>query len=191
MQQILDAAMWAPFHGSRPPSHFVVLGRAGMVEMQRLTLDFYDNNWQTHGWADGKHGSKKQYQEWRAMTEEEITGRWGPVSYMVAIVMRRQAGSKRLPEWEEAAATACAVQNMHIQASASCTLPDVQNNLGLACYWSSWHEAVRDSREMHTFLDIGVEDRCLGFFIVAACDPALKHEGKRDRETHLSAEWRD
>ena len=95
------------------------------------------------------------------MTEEEITGRWGTVSYvisflcllsflpaflyffflstsflpsflyflasslpsliilpstflpsfryMVAIVMQRQAGSKRIPEWEEAAATACAV----------------------------------------------------------------------------------
>ena len=32
------------------------------------------------------------------MTEEEIDCRWGPVSYMVAIVMQRQAGSKRMPE---------------------------------------------------------------------------------------------
>ncbi len=56
-----------------------------------------------------------QYAAWRRMTEAEISGRWGPVSYMVAICVRRQAGSKRLPLWEEAAATACAVQNMHLQ----------------------------------------------------------------------------
>ena len=54
---------------------------------------------------------------------------------MVAICVRRQAGSKRLPLWEETAAAACAVQNMHLQASESG---------GLACYWSSWHDAARN-----------------------------------------------
>lgn len=46
---------------------------------------------------------------------------------------------------------------------------------GLACYWSSWHNAVRDSAEMCRFLGMGDEDRCLGFlfFIVAACDPGF------------------
>ena len=107
--------------------------------------------------------------------------RWGPVSYMIAIVNRRQAGSKRMPEWEEAAATACAVQNMYVQASA---------HAGLACYWSSWHDAARDSRDMRRFLAMGDEDRCLGFFIVAACEPRLKDSRTRRPETHLSVEWR-
>ena len=133
MERMLEAAMWAPYHGSVPPWRFVVLARQAMVEMQRMTLAFYDQHWRDVGWANGKRGSEEQYLKWRAMTEEEIDGRWGPVSYMVAIVMRRQAGSKRMPEWEEAAATACAVQNMHLQA---CAQP------GLACYWSSWHEAA-------------------------------------------------
>lgn len=181
MQQLLDAAMWAPFHGSRPPWHFVVLGKSAMVEMQQLTLDFYDHNWQRLGWSNGKRGTEAEYQAWRAETEDEITGRWGPVSYMVGIVMRRQAGSKRLPEWEEAAATACAVQNMHIQASAS---------PGVACYWSSWHDAVRDSREMHAFLGMDAADRCMGFFIVAACNPELKDSRTRTAETSLSVDWR-
>ena len=44
---------------------------------------------------------------------------------------------------------------MHIQASS------VE---GLACYWSSWHDAARDSEEMSKFL--GMHD-CLGVFIVA------------------------
>merc|ERR1712217_556603 len=95
------------------------------------------------------------------MTEAEISGRWGPVSYMIAIVMQRQASpKKRMPEWEEAAATACAVQNMYIQATAFS---------GLACYWSSWHDAARDSSDMKDFLSMAEEDKCLGIFIVAAC----------------------
>ena len=96
--------------------------------------------------------------------------------------MQRQAGSKRIAEWEEAAATACAVQNMHIQASA---FP------GLACYWSSWHAAFRDCDEHKTFLGMGSEDKCLGYFMVAACDPKLKDSRRRTAETHMMADWRD
>ena len=36
VQLLLDAAMWAPFHGSRPPWRFVCLGKAAMIEMQEL-----------------------------------------------------------------------------------------------------------------------------------------------------------
>ena len=140
-----------------------------------------DKNWQTTGWGSGVTGTQEQYDKWREMTEGEITGRWGPVSYMVAIVMQRQTGPKRFPEWEEAAATACAVQNMHLQATS---FP------GLACYWSSWHEAARDSEEMKQFLKMGPEDKCFGFFIVACCSPDLKDRRVRRRE-ELNVEWRD
>ena len=181
VNSLLEAAMWAPFHGPRPPWRFVVLGRSAMVAMQELTLEFYDKNWRETGWCSGKYGAEAGYLKWRRMTEDEITGRWGPVSYMIAIVMQRQAGSKRVAEWEEAAATACAVQNMGLQASA---FP------GLACYWSSWHPAARDSDMMRDFLKMGAEDKCLGFFIVAACDADLKDRRVRQPESHLAVEWR-
>lgn len=181
VHRLLEAAMWAPFHGSVPPWHYVVLGRDGMVRMQQMTLAYYDKHWREVGWANGKHGSEAEFLKWRRMTEEEIDGRWGPVSYMLAICMRRQAGSKRMAEWEEAAATACSVQNMHLQASAYA---------GLACYWSSWHDAARDSAEMREFLKIGEEDRCFGFFIVASCKQNLKDNRRRRPDTHLSVEWR-
>jgi hypothetical protein len=44
---------------------------------------------------------------------------------------------------------------------------------------------------MHAFLGMGDGDRCLGFLIVAACEPALKDSRTRQPETHLSVEWRD
>lgn len=181
MKRLLEAAMWAPYHGPVPPWRFVVLGRKSMVDMQLMTLAFYDAHWRDVGWANGKYGEEESYLKWRKMTEDEISGRWGPVSYMVAIVMRRQAGSKRISEWEEAAATACAVQNMHLQAST---------DAGLACYWSSWHDAARESVEMQVFLGMSSEDRCMGFFIVASCHPNLKDSRIRRPETHLNVEWR-
>ena len=71
---------------------------------------------------------------------------------------------------------------MHLQASAQS---------GLACYWSSWHAAARDSAPMKKFLDMDHEDKCLGFFIVGTCNPKLKDSRRRQVETHLDAEWRE
>jgi len=151
-----------------------------MVEMQHMTLEYYDRNWKETGWAAGSRGTEEEYEAWRDMTREEITGRWGPVSHMIAIVVRRQSGPKRFPEWEEVAAVAAATQNMHIQATK---FPQ------LACYWSSWHDAARDSQEMKDFLQMESEDKCLGFFIVAQAKPGVKDRRKRDKSI-MAVEWR-
>mmetsp|Transcript_57103 Transcript_57103/g.170190 ORF Transcript_57103/g.170190 Transcript_57103/m.170190 type:complete len:309 (-) Transcript_57103:46-972(-) len=182
VRSLLDAALWGPFHGRcfagcGHPARFVVLGKDAMIEMQHLTLRYYDDNWKT---ATG-YASEDEYLEWRRMTRDEIAGRWGPVSFMIAIVMRRQSGPRRLPEWEESAAVAAATQNMHLQSTK---FPE------LACYWSSWHDAARDSDEMKEFLGMGREDRCLGFFIVARAKRSrVKDRRRRDRSL-MEVEWR-
>jgi nitroreductase len=189
IQSLLDAAIWAPFHGKcyagcQHPAKFVVLGKQPMVEMQNMTLQYYDRNWKEVGWGAGNiGGTQEEYDAWRSMTHDEMTGRWAPCSHMIAIVMRRQTGPKRLPEWEEAAAVAAATQNMHIQSTK---FPQ------LACYWSSWHDAARDSDEMKEFLNMEPEDKCLGFFIVAQRDTDrcfTKDRRKRDKSL-MVVEWR-
>lgn len=190
IQSLLDAALWSPFHGKcyagqQHPAKFVVLGSKAMVEMQNMTLEYYDHNWENHTWnsKNSEQTNEEAYKKWRQTTLDEITGRWAPCSHMIAIVMRRQSGPKRLPEWEEAAATATAVQNMHIQSTK---YPQ------LACYWSSWHDAARDSDEMKSFLKIGAEDKCMGFFIVAQRDPrrcSTKDRRSRNRSL-MEVEWR-
>ncbi|EJK51074.1 hypothetical protein THAOC_29792, partial [Thalassiosira oceanica] len=114
ISSLLAAARYGPFHGGRykqnmHPAKFVVLKKQGMVEMQKLTLRYYDMVWEEH-WS-----TREDYLKWRATTEGEITGRWGPCTHMIAIVARRRSGPRVFPEWEELAATACAVQNMHLQ----------------------------------------------------------------------------
>mmetsp|Transcript_19345 Transcript_19345/g.44990 ORF Transcript_19345/g.44990 Transcript_19345/m.44990 type:complete len:289 (+) Transcript_19345:67-933(+) len=189
VRSLLDAAMWGPFHGKNRagtdhPARFVVLGPQAMVDMQKMTLDYYDKNWKEVGWGSGNvGGSQEDYDKWRTMTEEEITGRWAPCTHMIAIVMRRQSGPRRLPEWEEISAVAAAVQNMHVQSTK---FPQ------LACYWSSWHEAVRDSDEMKKFLGMGSEDRCMGMFCIAQKEPkrvSEKDYRRRDRSI-MQVEWR-
>ena len=185
IDSLLHAALWSPWHGkcagNPHPAKFIVLGRKAMIEMQELTLDYYDRNWKTTGWGSARKGTEEEYKKWRTMTKKEITGRWGPCSYMIAIIMQRQSGEKRLPEWEEAAATAAAVQNLHLQSTK---FPS------LACYWSSWHDAARDSQEMKDYLKMGTEDKCLGFFIVAQMKSGQKDRRKRDKSL-LRVEWRD
>jgi hypothetical protein len=149
--------------------------------MQEVTLSFYDANWASLEKFENDEG---KYQKWRKKREDAIEGKWGKVSWLIGIVVRRQASSaKRLPMWEEEAATACAVQNMHIQACA---------HRGLGCYWTSWPAEARESDEMRQFLSMGSEDRCMGFFSVAAYDPAKSADNRRRiPETHLSVDWLD
>jgi len=202
IQSLLDAALWSPFHGncykdSHHPAQFVILGKESMDKMQQLSLDYYDKNWKKVGWPGSSssctddNNTEEEYMKWRNMTEDEITNRWKPVEYMIAIIMRRQSTpTKRFPEWEELAAVATSVQNIHIQA---CTrFPQ------LACYWSSWHSAARDSIEMKQFLKLKNinEDKCMGFFIIAQKDPTRcsdKDRRKRDNSTNslMSIEWRE
>ncbi|KAL3909177.1 MAG: hypothetical protein SGILL_008190 [Bacillariaceae sp.] len=179
-QSLLDAALWAPYHGrcykdQEHPARFVSLGKQSLREMQNITLTYYDKNWRD-SWE-----KEEDYKNWRQTTEEEIEGRWGPCDYMIAIVMRRFTGPRKFPEWEQAAAVAAAVQNMHLQSTK---YPH------LACYWSSWHDKARDSVEMKQFLGMESEDKCHGFFIVAqAKNPNVKDRRKRDRSL-MAQEWR-
>ena len=72
---------------------------------------------------------------------------------IMAIVMERGTNPK-IPVIEEVQAVACAVQNMHLAASA----------IGLGLYWSS--PVVSYGDNFKQFLKLGEEDQCLGFLFV-------------------------
>ncbi|MCB1087473.1 MAG: nitroreductase family protein, partial [Verrucomicrobiae bacterium] len=70
---------------------------------------------------------------------------------VIAIGMKRQPGAK-IPEIEEIEAVACAVQNMHLTASA----------IGLAGAWLT--PPIVYSDEMRDWLGLEPGDLCLGLF---------------------------
>ena len=72
VELLLEAAMWAPFHGSRPPWRFVVLGKALMRRCSSSPSSLRPQL-ADHRLGNGKRGTEEEYRKWRAMTEEEIT----------------------------------------------------------------------------------------------------------------------
>ncbi|KAL3142641.1 hypothetical protein ABBQ38_002950 [Trebouxia sp. C0009 RCD-2024] len=158
LEQMLEAANWAPTHGRTEPWRFVVLSPDGLQEMisitdrvLRATLD------------DSAYAKKKAKLESKAALYPRAT--------FIAICSLRQANPEKLqPEWEELAATSCAVQNLWLMGTA----------LGVAGYWSSWQgETVCNSTDMKDLLGIGAEDKCLGFYLVGHSERTSTYRSKR------------
>lgn len=145
IEKILEAANWAPTHRKTEPWRFkVLLGES----KERL----------------GQFLSKK-YQETEARPKQikikkllENPKRAGAV---IAICIQRDP-KESLPEWEEIAATAMAVQNMWL----CCT------EMGIGCYWSS--PAL--IQYMGEFLELNTGEKCLGFFYMGLYDDEIPQQ---------------
>jgi nitroreductase len=72
-------------------------------------------------------------------------------SHLIVIAMKRQASGK-IPEVEEIEAVACAVQNLHLTATA----------FGIGGYWSSGPAICSD--QLRSDLGLESDDRVLGLF---------------------------
>ncbi len=101
------------------------------------------------------------------------------VAAYIAICLRRHEDD--LPEWEETAAVACAVQNLWLTATAA----------GVGGYWSSWQAAARDAPAMSAFLGLGPGDKCLGVWL-AGWPAEERVASYRPRRAPLEScvEWR-
>lgn len=135
---ILENGNWAPTHGMTEPWRFFVFSGEGR---QRLA-DFCSNLYEKLTPEDEIRPEKLE----KLRTQPLLA----PV--VIAVGMKRQEIEK-IPEIEEIEAVACAVQNMHLTASA----------VGMAAFWSSPPISYTD--EMRSWLGLSDErDKCLGFF---------------------------
>eukprot|EP00775_Hariotina_reticulata_P011569 gene11569-11713_t len=148
LEMMLEAARWAPTHKLTEPWHFVVLAGASKAEFEELTIDR----------CQALLPPDKAEQVVAKLRRKQSKD-WPKVHCYIAICMQRH---DEVPEWEEVAAVACAVQNMQLVGTA----------LGVAGYWSSWQAVARDSSEMHQLLGIDGSkgDRCLGVVVVGQSD---------------------
>mgnify|MGYP000004617196 FL=1 len=80
---------------------------------------------------------------------EKIIEKCEKSDYIICICMKRSS-NKIIPEWEEIAATAMAVQNIWLTCAS--------NDIG--CYWSSPSYINKINR----FLKLKSNERCMGFF---------------------------
>lgn len=151
--EMLENANWAPTHKLTEPWRFVVFSGEGL---QRLA-EFQSSLYKVRSEKTGKY-SEATYTKFK---ENPLKA-----SHIIAIGMKRDLRAN-LPEMEEVAAVAMAVQNMYLTASAH----------GLAAYWGTgrptfWPEAK-------SFFGLEEEDMLMGFFYVAKPASDRWPEGKR------------
>ena len=153
LRAILENANWAPTHGLTEPWRFKIYRGAARQHLAMALGAIYDRVIPEDEKKPGK-GEKLRTMPMLA-----------PV---VMIVWMERQKIKKIAELEEFAAVACAVQNMHLTASAR----------GLGAFWST--PPIIYKPEMNEWMGIGAEDRCLGIFYLGhPADPERWPKGTR------------
>ncbi|WP_289031813.1 nitroreductase [uncultured Algoriphagus sp.] len=155
IEEMLENANWAPTHKLTQPWRFIVYTGEGLKTFANYQAELY------------KKRAEKNGTPFIEATYNKFKENPTKASHVIAILMKRTEGSG-LPLMEEIAATAMAVQNMYLTASAH----------GLAAYWGTggptfWEEARED-------FGLEGEDMLMGFFYVAKPASDRWPTGKRE-----------
>lgn len=151
IQQVLENANWAPTHKFTEPWRFRVITDNGLDRLADTMAAWYKANFTEDKFVERKY--------------KKIQSNPKRSGAVIAIVMQRDP-EERIPEFEEIAAVACAVQNMYLTCHA----------YGIGSYWSTPKSINSD--EIAAFLDLQEGESCLGFFYMGHHEmPQL--EGKR------------
>ena len=140
IEEMLENANWAPTHKFTEPWRFTVFTGDGLKKLATFQAELYKKKSMVKGtFEEKKHNM---------LSSKPLLA-----SHVIAIGMKRDE-RERLPESEEISAVACAVQNMHLTATA----------FGVGAYWGSGGITYLD--EAKVFFGLGEKDRLLGFFFV-------------------------
>lgn len=150
LKELLTNANWAPTHRHTEPWRFKVLTGDSKGKLGTFLSDTYTDITPDDKFSPFKH--------------KKILNNCESAEAIVAICMQRDL-KERVPEWEEIAATAMAVQNMWLTCTAH----------KIGCYWSSpgLIDYVGD------FFDLEEGERCLGFLYIGNYDQDLDLASKR------------
>lgn len=142
IEKILEAANWAPNHKKTEPWRFKVLQGGSQERLGKFLSEKY----------------LEVVEKPKQIKTRKLLENPGKAGALIAICMQRDP-NESLPEWEEIAATAMAVQNMWL----CCT------ELGIGSYWSS----PGLIKYMDEFFDLNEGEKCLGFFYMGYYDAEL------------------
>jgi nitroreductase len=139
IEQLLEAANWAPSHGQTEPWRFTVFTGSGRHKLAAVFGEAYRQLTP----AEKFDAKAQQSQAERAFA--------APVWISLGMT---PGTSPKMPEWEELSAVAIAAHNLHLMA----------HSLGLACKWTSG--AVVMHSHVASFLRLEPPSRLLGFYYV-------------------------
>lgn len=137
--ELLECANTAPTHKLTQPWRFIVFRENGLTKLADQLAEQYKIH------TPSEQFLQKKYEN----TREKVLQSGAVIALAVSY-------SGALPQWEELAATACAVQNLWLAASAA----------GIGGYWSS----PGTVKYMDDFLALAANEECLGFFYMGYHD---------------------
>ena len=140
IQQILESANYAPTHKLTEPWRFRVFIKEGKNRLGTELARIYQASTTEDTFLQKKYDN--------FVTKANQAG--------CIIVLTAQLNPALLPEWEEVAALACAVQNMALTAEA----------LEVGTYWSS----PGMIKHMNDFLGLEENEKCFGLFYMGYHD---------------------
>ncbi|SHJ88631.1 nitroreductase family protein [Pseudozobellia thermophila] len=158
IEKILQAANWAPNHKNTEPWRFKVMTGESKEKLGLFLSYMYMEH----------VPNPKQIKAKKLIDNPKKAGA------IIAICMQRDP-QERIPEWEEVAATAMAVQNMWL----CCT------EMGIGCYWSSPPLV----KYMDEFFEMQEGEVCLGFFYMGHFDEKLPEANRTPIEDKVT--WMD
>ncbi|MEN9448269.1 MAG: hypothetical protein RJA25_1559 [Bacteroidota bacterium] len=126
IEKMLEAANWAPTHGLTEPWRFVVYSGEQVPAFGAMHADIYKQ------FTPAEQFLQKKY--------DKISNRSMHCSHVIVCAMH-PGNKKNIPELEEIAATACAIQNMLLVATeyhigtfwstgGMCYHPEMKKNIG-------------------------------------------------------------
>lgn len=161
IETLIENARWAPTHKLTQPWRFKVFHDAGAVKFGEDHAEMYK--------------SRTPEADFKPVKYRKLKDNGARSSAIIAIIMKRDE-KESIPEEEEIASVAAAVQNMHITCNA----------YGLAAYWGSG--GCTYTPEMKEYLNLGEKDKCLGFFHVGYPDVDWPRKTPRKQRGEI-AEW--
>ncbi|MCR6721835.1 MAG: nitroreductase [Chitinophagaceae bacterium] len=138
VREILTNATWAPNHGKAEPWHFTVFKGEGLQQFANFQSELY------------KQLAGANFKE---ITYQKLQNQPLKASHIIALGMKRTP-NPNIPEMEDIAAVACAVQNMYLSVTA----------YGLGGYWTTG--GITFKPEAKSFFNLGDDDKLLGFFYI-------------------------
>lgn len=155
--KVLSAANWAPTHRKTEPWRFKILQGNSKMKLG----DFLVEEMQKENPELSSFKTRKTLQKFEASAA------------VVAICMQRDP-KESIPEWEEVAATAMAVQNLWLACASE----------KIGAYWSS-PNAIQ---QFHNFFNFSEGEKCLGLFYMGYYDGDLP-KGERKSSIEDKLEW--
>ena len=137
INEILVNATWAPNHGRMEPWQFTVFTGDGLKTLAAFQSELY----------------KESTNSFKEITYAKLRENPLKASHVIAIGMKK-TNNKNIPEQEDIAAVACAVQNIYLSVTA----------YRLGGYWTTG--GVTYNERAKAYFGLGEEDKLLGFFIL-------------------------